>query len=326
LGILKALDIIAPGPLTTVQDLGRTGYGAYGVPPSGALDSFSLRMGNLLVGNPEDAAGLEITLMGLQTRARCDMVVAVTGGDLQPVINNIPIEMGAAVLIKSGDRIVFKMARTGCRAYLAMGGGIHVERVMDSRSTNLGSGFGGLNGRALKKGDVLFSADPQHHLKWAGQRMDASLMPEYSRRWSVRIVWGPQDRDFSQKTREAFLNTSFTVTSESDRTGIRLKGPALPAREGLPTSIISEGIIPGAVQVPGSGQPIILLGETVTGGYRKIATVISVDLPLLGQIRPEDTVTFEAVSLETAYAALWEREARISAFKAKIMQKNPTDE
>lgn len=322
MGTVKVLDIIDPGPLTTVQDLGRTGFGAYGVPPSGALDTFSLRTGNLLVGNPEDAAGLEITLMGFRARAHCDMVVAVTGGDLQPRLNNVPLHMGTALSMKQGDLIDFKMARTGCRAYLAVGGGIQVEPVMDSRSTNIGSGFGGLDGRALRKGDVLFSKDPEEHLTCTGEYMDADMMPAYTRKWSIRILWGPQDQDFSQKIREEFLNASFAVTSDSDRTGIRLKGPALPQKEGLATSIISEGIIPGAVQVPGSGQPIILLGETVTGGYRKIATVISVDLPLLGQMRPEDTIIFEAVSLEAAYEALRQRETRISAFKAKQLRRS----
>jgi len=321
LGTVKALDIISPGPLTTVQDLGRPGYGAYGVPPSGAVDSLSLRMGNLLVGNPENTAGLEITLMGLQVRVLCDILVAVTGGDLQTRLNDRPLAMWTAVRLRTGDVISFNLAKTGCRAYLAVGGGIEVPDVMNSASTNLGSGFGGLDGRALGKGDILSVKDPQSHLAYEGNALDEGMIPSYPNNWCVRVIWGPQDQDFTQEAKDRFLNASFTVTSESDRAGIRLKGPELPAKDGLASSIISEGVIPGAIQVPGSGLPIILLGETVTGGYRKIATVISADIPFLGQMKPGDRVSFEPVELPVAHTLLKKRGAQITDFKNKVVRR-----
>ncbi|MFP4085320.1 MAG: biotin-dependent carboxyltransferase family protein [Desulfobacteraceae bacterium] len=315
---VKVLQILAPGPLTTLQDLGRTGYGAFGVPPSGAVDAFSLRIGNLLVGNPDHTAGLEITLMGLRAKVLSEMVVAVTGGDMQPLHNGRPLPMWEAALLNPGDALSFQVAKTGCRSYLTVGGGFAAPKIMGSAATNLSTGFGGLDGRALKKGDLLASHSPHAHLGCAGNRLHRAMVPVYADNWRLRVIWGPQEPDFPQAAKTRFLKHAFTVTSESDRTGIRLKGPLLPAKEGLPTSIISEGVVPGAIQVPGSGQPIILLGETVTGGYRKIATVISADLPWLGQIRPDQGVKFEAVTLSEAQKALQKREDTLSRLREQI--------
>jgi biotin-dependent carboxylase-like uncharacterized protein len=311
----KSLEVLAPGPLTTVQDLGRPGFGRYGVPPSGALDTFSLRIANLLVGNAEGEAGLEITLMGLRVKALTDLNVAVTGGDLQPQCNNTPLEMWRSHRVRRGDILLFKAPRKGCRAYLAAGGGIAVPSVLASKSTNCASHFGGLEGRPLRKGDILTANQPQRHLADAGRALRASMIPHYSKQWLLRVLFGPQEDDFTNQGKELFLHAPFEVTPQSDRTGIRLSGHPVERKQRLPESIISEGVVSGTVQVPGDAQPIIILVETITGGYRKIATVITADLPRLGQIKPGDQVRFQAVSLEQALEALEHMEAIIARLK-----------
>jgi len=312
---VKVLEVLTPGPLTTIQDLGRTGYGCYGVAPSGAVDSLSLRVGNLLVGNPEDEAGLEITLLGLKVRALTEVVVAVTGGDLQPHLNGGTLRMWSAHRLRKGDVLSFKSPRSGFRSYLALGGGICVPAVMGSKSTNLSSGFGGLEGRALRKGDILLSDSP-HLYPGKGERVfDPGHIPVYPRDWELRVLFGPQDDHFTPEVKKSFLNESFKVTSESDRTGIRLAGQPITKIAGLEDSIISEGVICGTIQVPGDGQPIIILGETVTGGYRKIATVISADVPLLGQIKPGDSMRFCVVSMEEALESFRKAEELVLRFK-----------
>ena len=313
--MIESLEILSPGPLTTVQDLGRYRFGRYGVPPSGALDSFSLRVANLLVGNPETEAGLEITLMGLKVRVLTDVVVALCGGDLQPHLNEKPFDMWCSQIVRKGDTLFLKAPRTGCRAYLAVGGGISLVPVLASKSTNLASRFGGYEGRALRKGDLLFSGAPDQHLQRAGKMFKPEGRPSYTGDWVLRVLPGPQDQDFPEESIRLFLDSSYTVSSQSDRTGLRLSGPALHRKKDLGGSIISEGIVPGAIQVPGDAQPIILLVETVTGGYRKIATVISADLPLLGQVKPGERVRFLEVLMPEAMIALQESENHINMLK-----------
>jgi len=315
LDIIESLEILSPGPLTTVQDPGRYGFGRYGVPPSGALDSFSLRVANVLVGNPETEAGIEITLMGLKVRVLTGLVVALCGGDLQPHLNDKPLDMWRSQMVRKGDTLFLKAPRTGCRAYLAIGGGISLKPVLASKSTNLASKFGGHEGRALRKGDLLFSAAPEQHFQNAGKIFTPHGRPSYTGNWDLRVLLGPQDQDFPGESKRLFLDSPFTVSTQSDRTGIRLSGPALHRKRDLGDSIISEGIVPGAIQVPGDGQPIILLVETVTGGYRKMATVISADLPLLGQIKPGEQVGFQEVSMAEARTAIQERENHIHLLK-----------
>jgi len=308
---VKTLKILTPGPLTTVQDCGRFGAGRFGVPFSGAADSFSLRMGNLLVGNRENEAALEITVIGPRIMALADSVIAVTGADMQPAINGKPFRMWRSQFLQKGDTLSFRGLRSGCRAYLAVGGGIRVPVIMGSRSTNLAARFGGLEGRPLQKGDILCSESPAGHLGTESRSLDSTCIPFYTSDQQVRVILGPQDHHFAARSKERFLSSPFTVTPQSDRAGIRLAGPRIEAEQGLGESIISEGVIPGAVQVPGDAQPIILLGETVTGGYRKIATVISSDIPLLGQLRPGDTLRFTSVPMEEALRRARNTEAMI---------------
>jgi antagonist of KipI len=209
----------------------------------------------------------------------------------------------------------FKTLKAGCRAYLAIAGGINVDPILGSKSTNLNSGFGGYEGRNLRKGDILFTTSPFDHFNAKTRVLDHDRIPVYTKDWVLRILWGPQDVDFAPESKTRLLDSPFKVTPMSDRTGIRLSGPPIHRKEGVSESIISEGVVPGSIQVPGDGQPIIILVETVTGGYRKIATIIAADIPLLGQIKPGDDVLFRAVSLEQALFALRETEQIIETLR-----------
>jgi antagonist of KipI len=312
---VEAFKVISPGPLTTIQDLGRYGLGRYGVPPSGGLDPFSLKIANLLVGNREGEACIETTLMGLRVSALTDLVIAITGGNLQPHLNDAPFRMWRSVIIRKGDVLHFKTLKAGCRAYLAIAGGISVDPILGSKSTNLISGFGGYEGRSLREGDILFTTSPFDPFNAKTRALDHDRIPVYTKHWVLRILWGPQDADFAPESKTTLVDSPFEVTPMSDRTGIRLSGPPIHRKEGVSESIISEGVVPGSVQVPGDGQPIIILVETVTGGYRKIATIIGADIPLLGQIKPGDDVLFRSVSLEQALSALRETEQIIETLR-----------
>jgi antagonist of KipI len=237
------------------------------------------------------------------------------GGDLQPQLNDKPFDMWCSRIVRKGDTLFLKAPRTGCRAYLAVGGGISLVPVLASKSTNVASKFGGYEGRSLRKGDLLFSGAPDQHLQRAGKMFKPEGRPSYTGDWVIRVLLGPQDQDFPEESKRLFFDSSYTVSSQSDRTGLRLSGPALHRKKDLGDSIISEGIVPGAIQVPGDAQPIILLVETVTGGYRKIATVISADLPLLGQVKPGERVRFREVLMPEAMMALQESENHINMLK-----------
>ena len=316
---IKALEVMSPGIMTTVQDLGRYGFGRYGVAPSGALDGFALRAANMLVGNSEDQACLETMLMGPVIRVLMDVIIAVTGGDLQPKQNRQPIEMWRSHVFKKDDVLSFGNAVTGFRAYIAVSGGIDVPRVLGSRSTNLPSGFGGYQGRNLNKGDILLTGENTHRsIHDILPVFKPDWIPEYSGHYKLRVISGPQDDHFPQSSLQEFLNAAYAMSQDSDRTGIRLEGPEIACRPEIEASIISEGLISGSIQIPGDGKPIIILGETVSGGYRKIATVITADLPLLGQIKPGDGIEFEGVSLDEAHRALQDMEDRIDSFKRSL--------
>jgi antagonist of KipI len=315
---LDTFEVLSPGILTTVQDLGRFGYARYGVATSGALDGFAARIANVLVGNPESAAVLETTLMGLRLKAMRDVTVAITGGDLQPIHAGGKIPMWQSHFISKGEVLAFAGPASGLRAYIAVNGGFHAPLIMGSRSTNLSSGFGGLEGRPLRKGDIVGSNPVETANPVAGRAFNREWIPAYPSRWQLRVIWGPQDDEFSDEGRQTLVSAAFSVSPDSDRTGIRLKGPTVMRKPGLEESIISEGILSGAVQIPGDGQPIIILAEIASGGYRKIATVISADLSLLGQITPGDEVQFRAVSPDAAVQALREMEDKIRRFRESL--------
>jgi biotin-dependent carboxylase-like uncharacterized protein len=243
------------------------------------------------------------------------MTIAVTGANLQPRVDKRPLPMWHSYAFKKGQILSFLGPVSGCRAYLAFGGGIQVPAIMASASTNLPSAFGGYRGRALQQGDVLALDLPADGVKTVDRAVSSELVPEYPATWSLRVIWGPQEADFPQSQRDLFIHSTYTVSAESDRTGIRLDGATIARKEGIPESIISEGVISGSIQIPGDGKPIIILAETVTGGYRKIATVISADLFLLGQMKPGDDVRFIPVTLDEAGLALRQMENQIAALR-----------
>jgi antagonist of KipI len=298
-----ALEVLDGGWLTTVQDLGRPGYGRYGIPVSGAMDFFALRVANRLVGNPPGAAGLEITLAGpvLATTEPC--LVAVTGADLTFQVDGREMPMGMSVFVRRGSVISFGGRRRGCRAYLAVAGGIEVPPVLGSRSTYLPGRFGGLDGRALRPGDRLFIGPVSGPLpERSGRRAPPHLIPVWDDCPTVRAVPGPQDDHFTPEGLRTFFEAEYRVLSSSDRMGYRLEGPPVAHRR---AEIISDGVPPGAVQVPPDGQPLVMMTDhQTTGGYPKIATVVTVDLPLLAQCVPgESRVRFWAVDVSEAQRA-----------------------
>ena len=315
---VATFEVLESGILTTIQDLGRYGFSQFGVPPSGALDTFSLRVSNLLVGNEEEA-GLEITLMGLRIRALKEVVIAITGGALSPTLNGEPVEMWRTHLLLQDDVIAFKKVSAGCRAYLSAGGGFVVPKIMGSSSTYLSGKFGGLEGRSLRRGDVLYTSNSSSSLDKLGLRFPSDWIPSLEKEVLLRVIPGPQDHHFTEKGFQTLTSSSYEVTPQCDRMGIRLEGPRIERRPDAEESIISEGLISGAIQVPGDGKPIIILTELVTGGYTKIATIISTDLPRVAQLKPGDRVKFKRISIEEAHHLLKEQEERLKKFE-KIIQ------
>ncbi len=316
---VKAFEVLEAGILTTIQDLGRYGFSQFGVPPSGALDTFSFRAGNLLVGNREEEASLEVTLMGLKLMTLKEVVVAITGGDLYPTLNGEPLAIWRTHLLVEGDVIHFRKVQAGCRAYLAVAGGFIVPRMMGSSSTYLSGKFGGLEGRKLRRGDILYSLDLSSSLNKLGLRFPIDWISFPEKEGYLRVIPGPQDHHFTEEGFQTFCSSPYHVTPQCDRMGVRLEGPKIGRRPDVEESIISEGLIAGAIQVPGDGKPIIILTELVTGGYTKIATIISTDLPKVAQLKPGDQVRFTPISLGEAHDLLGEQEERLKRFKKMIL-------
>jgi antagonist of KipI len=272
------------------------------------MDAFALRAANCLVGNPPDAAALEMTITGPTLRATSACVIAVGGADLELRVNGQPIPNWMSAYVRRGWTIEFSGRRSGCRAYLAVAGGISVPTVMGSRSTYLAGGFGGLAGRALKAGDLLPLAPVvgrDHLPARAARQLPEHLLPAYSDRPTVTALVGPQDEAFSQEGLEAFFSGEYQVSPTADRMGYRLQGPGITHRSQpgtTPGDIISDGIVLGAVQVPADGQPIVMMADRqTTGGYAKIAVVASADVPLLAQCLPgKSSVRFQRTPVEEA--------------------------
>lgn len=309
---MEAFDVVQPGFLTTVQDGGRYGYQQYGVPVSGAMDRYAFMAANLLVGNGDDDACLEISLLGPLLRVISDTVVSLTGADLSATLNNRPLPMWEAVHVSAGDSISFGEPRRGCRSYLAVAGGIDVPPVMGSRSTYVKSGIGGFQGRALRSGDRLSSG--QARRKTPGARMPMQYVPRYQSDHTLRVVLGPQDDHFTTTGIETFLGSEYRVSARADRMGYRLEGPTIEHRAGA--DIVSDGIPAGAVQVPADGLPIVLLADRqTTGGYAKIATVCTVDLPELSQACLGERVRFSRVTEKEAHQLLKEHDEAIRSLK-----------
>jgi len=313
---VEIIEVIEGGLHTTVQDLGRYGYQRYGVPVSGAMDSHSLRLANLLIGNPEDAAGLEITLVGPKLKFLADTAVVLGGADLRPRVDGQPFQMWRIVKIKAGSLLTFDGPQAGMRCYLAVPGGVDVPVVMGSRSTYTRSAIGGYKGRILKPGDRLSALQGPGPLS-RGCKLPQALMPAFGHLHLLRVIMGPQEDAFTPQGIASFLSSTYTVSRQSDRVGIRLEGEGIQhVKSG---DIISDGAPFGAVQVPGSGQPVVLMADRgTTGGYTKIAAIITTDIGKLAQALPGDKVSFKAVTLNEAQALLAEREELVLEFKRHV--------
>ncbi len=302
----RALTVLRPGLLTTVQDLGRWGHQAAGVPVAGAMDTYSLRLANGLVGNPESAAALEITLLGPTLRAEAPLVVAVAGAVFDLQVDDRPVPHGAPVALAAGSVLRFLERRAGARAYLAVAGGLETPVVLGSRATHVVSRMGGLDGRALLVGDVLPVATGATRPAGRATRSPLPLAEAPGPR-RLRVLLGPQDDWFTMSSVDALLGGTFSVSSRSDRMGFRLDGPMLTTKR--PGELVSEPVAFGALQVPSGGAPILLMADRQTaGGYPKIATVITADLPLAGQLAPGEAVRFAACTRAEARSALIARE------------------
>lgn len=315
----STIRVTAPGLLTTVQDLGRRGFQKYGVPVCGALDAVSMRIANILVGNPETLAGLEITFAAPELVFSRDAAIALVGADFAPVVDGVEARAWESVRVPAGAAVSFRAPADGLRAWLAVDGGIDVPTVMGSRSTDLKGGFGGHEGRALMDGDILPLGHPPHPRPTAPARLpsEISRQPTYGQSFEIRVVLGPQNDRFTDAGVSAFLQSEYAVSPDADRTGYRLDGPAIEHAGGA--GIISDGTTLGSVQVPGAGTPIILLADRgTTGGYAKIATVISPDIGLLAQAMPGAKIRFRAVSESEAREALLEQEAMMREIKSRV--------
>lgn len=310
---MSLIEVHAPGLLTTVQDLGREGFGPMGVSASGAADPVALRIGNRLVGNAEGAAGLEMALLGGNFVFPERAVVALTGSEFGATLDNEPIEMWKSVEIRQGQTLRLGATRTGARCYLCVRGGIDVKLFLGSASTHLLSGLGGFQGRALRAGDVLkIGAASGSFRTFRKRSVSARAVAQLAPRKVLRVTPGPQSDWFSQKVQEAFYAGTYRVTEESNRMGLRLQGAAISSTAG--GEMTSEGVSLGAVQITAGGLPIILFVEQqTTGGYPKIANVISADLSSLGQLRPRDEIRFELVEMEAARALFFAQEKLLAS-------------
>ncbi len=308
---IPSLEILQPGPLTTVQDRGRLGYQHLGVPVSGAVDLCAMRMGNILMGNDPYAACLEITMGKFEARFLQDTVFALTGANKIAFLNKIPLPWWKALRARKGDMLQIAQAALGLRDYLALRGGIDVPQVMGSRSTYIKGRFGGYEGRPLRTGDRLHTGPPKGH--YSG-RYPKHLIPPYSSQIELRVVMGPQHSAFCEGGLDAFATGTFTVTDRTDRMGCRLSGPYIQHQD--KADIISDGLAMGSIQVPGNGQPLILLADRpTTGGYAKIATIAAVDIPLIAQALPGAKVKFKAVTLYEAREFYFHKEFAIRRFQ-----------
>ncbi|MDP4146295.1 MAG: biotin-dependent carboxyltransferase family protein [Bacillota bacterium] len=309
------IEVKSGGLLTTVQDLGRYGLRKYGVIVSGVMDEFAHRIANILVGNEETAATLEITLVGPELFIKADTLISICGADLSPSIDGSEVPMWRSIYVMAGSVLSFGKCKSGARCYIAFAGSFDTREIMKSKSTYLRAGIGGYEGRALKKGDKLKLNVPKGiALKMASHLVrektykaffasrwfvGEKIMPRYESNAEIRVTKGVQFQYFNAASKKNFFKCTYSVSTQSDRMGYRLNGDKLSKEKNL--EMLSEGVALGTIQVPSDGNPIILLADRqTTGGYPKIGEVISVDIPIVAQLKPGDTIAFKETSLEEA--------------------------
>jgi antagonist of KipI len=337
------LRIVGAGLLTTVQDLGRPNHQRQGIPVGGAMDRMALRVGNALIGNEEGAAALEATLVGPTIAFERAVLIAITGADLEATVDGRRIPTWHPVCVPRGATLRFGKAAVGCRAYIALAGGIEVPPVFGSRSTYLRASFGGYEGRALRVGDVVDVGEPSALSRAIGDSVRGSapstatvsargetnsvvvarwsagvtLRPRYSSEPVVRLVAGAHTDALARESRAALAGSSFRVSASSDRMGYRLEGQTLALRR--PMELLSEAVTFGTVQLPPGGAPIVLMADRqTTGGYPRIGEVASIDLPLIAQLKPGDRLRFRLVSLEHAQRWYLAEERELAQARAGI--------
>ena len=297
---MTIMKILKPGMYTTIQDVGRYNYQKSGMSVAGGMDQFSLRVANILVGNKDSESCIEATLMGPEIEFKGDTLIAITGANLVPMINNVAVNMWCGVKVSTGDVLSFGTSKDGCRSYIAIESGIDVPEVMGSKSTYVKGKVGGFHGRILKRDDEInIGNTPRSNFKGI-LSLPTEFIPTYIKDNIVRVVMGPQDDYFTKEGINTFLNCSYEVTNQADRMGYRLAGTKIDHIEGA--DIISDGITMGSVQVPGHGAPIIMMADRqTTGGYTKIATVITPDINIVGQLKPGDSIKFKSIDIEEAH-------------------------
>jgi len=316
-------EVVEPGVLTSIQDLGRFGYQKYGVPVSGPMDDFSLKVANLLVGNDSNAVALEITGLGPKLKVLSDTVVSLSGADFNATLDEKPFQGWRSLRVQKGSIIRIREARRGFRGYLAVTGGIEVPKVLGSRSTYLTGKLGGLDGRSLGKGDIINSSYPgtspgQMPLRF----LPEECVPVFSSRVEVSVIMGPQDDCFTGEGIKTFLNSPYVVSLNSDRTAYRLTGPKIAHHR--KADIITDAIPQGAIQVPGDGQPIVMMADRpTTGGYAKIACVIAPDIPRIAQLKPQDEVRFKKIGIDEAHEFLKDKETELARI-GKVLETQAT--
>jgi biotin-dependent carboxylase-like uncharacterized protein len=288
------------------------------MPVTGAMDDYSFRIANILAGNDEYAAALETTLNGPEIQFNTDTVVAITGANMVPRINGYIVAMWRSLKLSRGDVLSFEMAKEGTRGYIAFSGGLDIPVVMGSRSTFVRGGIGGYEGRKLKANDEISLGKVNTPIEKLFNRIiPLQYIPEYKNSLTIRAVPGPQDDCFTEESIEKFFNSVYEVTNEADRMGYRLSGPVLEHKAGA--DIISDGINLGSVQIPGHGMPIVMMADRqTTGGYTKIATVISTDIAVMAQLKPGNTVSFKRVDIQEAHRILKEYESKINEIKGYV--------
>ncbi|WP_078553236.1 biotin-dependent carboxyltransferase family protein [Bacillus alkalicellulosilyticus] len=295
-----------PGLYTTVQDGGRVGFQKSGIVVSGAMDTYAYRMSNLLVGNVSYEAVLEVTLMGPTIEIVEDAVLSICGGNLSPTLDGQPIEMWKAFRVKKNQTLSFGKPQSGARAYIAFQGGLSLPNVLGSYSTYEKATIGGVEGRALQKGDVLYQIPTQTSIRL--RKCSNSLIPTYKKKSRIRVIAGPDEDRFTSSGRQTFWEHEYEVSVQSDRMGYRLVGPKIEHQTSA--NILSDAVTFGTIQVPDDGYPIIMMADRqTTGGYTRIGTIISVDLPYVAQMKQGDVLQFEQVSVETAQQLYLQRES-----------------
>lgn len=311
------IEILTGGMLTTVQDAGRYGYQQFGVTVSGSMDVYHHMLANLLVGNRAGCEVLECTILPPTLRFTADNLFALCGAPVEGTLAGAPIQMHKAYLAHAGDELRLGAAAQGCRIYIAFAGGLDVPAVMGSKSTFLKGAIGGLEGRALQPGDHIGFAASQTTLpNLPFREIHESMIHNFAPMQTIRLIPGPQLDAFSGEGMSALLGTPYTVTQNADRMGYRLEGARIRHAPDQDGNIISDAITKGAVQVPGHGQPIIMMADRqTTGGYAKVGHVISVDLPRVAQLRPGDVIRFTLCDIDTAQDYVRQRTRKLRALR-----------